>query len=162
MTGDGGPDRLVSVMPGGYALLGPDGVRRVLYALHAAQRVSRVDGIEPPAEQRRLRSTLAAVLDGFRSEHAELPFPPVMRASEASSSEWADPIGTSVAATLLGCTDRNVRSLCGRGVFDTAGVRAGQWVIERAEVLQRAADPAGRDGSARDRRRFASHGVARQ
>lgn len=39
---------------------------------------------------------------------------------------------------MLGCTDRNVRDLCARGVFATARRDAGgAWVIDRTELLER-------------------------
>lgn len=139
------PDPLATSLPGGLVLVGPEGARRLLWAMRAAEQVTRRDGIAPPADYVTLRQVIEAAvweIQSAASGRSEVPPPADLASSRASSSSflatWVDPVGTSEAAAILGCGTRNVRDLCERGVFETAGVRASQWWVERAEVARRA------------------------
>jgi hypothetical protein len=115
-------------------LLGGQACRWLATGLRQVAVGSRRDGIDPPASFGEL---LTAVEEGaFRSEHAELPIRKGMQGS-VPVRFWSDPVGTTEAAALLGITPRGVRALCSRGVFETAGVRSGQWWVERSEVAAR-------------------------
>jgi hypothetical protein len=146
-----GPRQAASGVPGGVALnlgggqvlLGPDGARRVMWALVAAERVMARDGIAPPAGHADLRAVVEnAVREIGHSDTgtSELPSAAGLSQSIPSSPQmsWVDPIDTSTAAQILRCGPRNVRYLCDRGVFETAEIRGSRWLMERAEVAARA------------------------
>lgn len=54
----------------------------------------------------------------------------------ASSISEVERIDIATAATLLDCTDRNVRAMCERGTL-TAQRISGRWVVDRAAVVTR-------------------------
>jgi len=137
------PDPVATALGGGMVLVGPIGVLRIAAALAASVEVtSRLDGIRPPAVVVGLRELFdAAAAEARRaaaSGSAELPRSAAPSSSGASTAPVVvDPVGTAEAAELLGCTTRNVRDLCRRGVFETAAVLAGGWVVSRREVEAR-------------------------
>lgn len=134
------PDPLATPLPGGMVLLGPLGVLLLFRALVSAERAATRDGISAPRDVATLRGVLAGVYDIARSSasgRSEVPPPAALATSAEPSSVQVDPIGTTEAASLLGCSSRNTRDLCRRGVFASARCRSGVWSIERDEVLAR-------------------------
>lgn len=130
-------DQLVSLLPGGFVLMGPSGVLLAARALAIAERVASRDGIRTPGDAEALRETLlAAVADARRSRSGseEVPLSDGVSASAVSSMVLVDPVGTADAAVLLACTPRAVRARCRRGALASA-VRSGKaWLIERHEI----------------------------
>ncbi len=130
---------LVTELTGGEILLHRDGVRWVEMALRAALVSQRRNGLpSPPAAVALYRAlhTATSRLQASASGSAELP--PL---TVAGTLTVMDTIPTSVAARLLGCSARNVRDLCSRGVL--TGTRAGgRWHVDRVEVQARATRPA--------------------
>jgi hypothetical protein len=143
----------VVVRPGGAVLL--------LAAMTGAERYWAQHGAAPPAGWSELYDTLAAVAGSGRGT-AELPLRHGGGGSAPSppSVVMVNPVGTSVAAEILGCGVRNVRALAGRGAFATAQRRPGGWVYERSEVLARAAGHVG--GHLATQEGGQQHGVARE
>jgi hypothetical protein len=140
----------VVVRPGGAVLL--------LAAMTGAERYWAQHGAVPPAGWSELYGTLAAVA-GSGSGTAVLPLRHGGGGSAPSPTSvvMVDPVNTSEAAEMLGCTARNVRGLCRRGAFESAGHRGSGWVMERVEVLARAAGHTG--GTSPNPGRGAQHGA---
>lgn len=130
---------LVTELVGGEVLLHRDGVRYAEQAMRAAFVSQRRNGLpSPPAAVALYRALHTAVgrLQASGCGSAELP--PL---AVAGSSTGMDTMTAPAAARLLGCTDRNVRDLCARGVL--TGTRAGgRWHVDRVEVQARATRPA--------------------
>ncbi len=142
MTAVPAPDPLVTPLPGGMVLVGPRGSRRLLSAVYVLAEVEERRNGATPADLLTLRAALEVAAEQARrntAEAAEYRAWPAMSSPRRSSSSTvgAGSIGTREAARLLGCTDRNVRALCRRGVFDSAVRRAGTWWMERSEVAAR-------------------------
>jgi hypothetical protein len=117
------------------AEIGPRGALLLLSGMEAAQRWWRADGKAPPAGWAEVYEVLAGV--ALAAGGRPMPVrnaPPV-----ETAVSYADPIGATQAAFLLGITPRGVRDLCTRGVLETARRRPGGWVMERSEVEARAA-----------------------
>jgi len=136
------PDPVGTALGSGVVLVGPVGVLRIAAALAAAEATGRRDGVRPPSVFVELR----ALFEGAAAEarraaargSAELPRTAAPSSSATSTAPVVvDPIGSAEAAELLGCTARNLRDLCCRGVFDTAQILAGRWVVSRREVEAR-------------------------
>jgi hypothetical protein len=111
-------------------------------AIRAALDAQRRNGLAAPAEVRALSVLVGEAAARVRacagSGSAAVPFPAV-----GEESVLMDPIDVPEASVLLGCEKRNVRDLCGRGVFASARRVGGRWVMERVEVELRAMRKAG-------------------
>jgi hypothetical protein len=127
---------LVRVVTGTHAEIGPEAARALLRAMELAERVFRRNGSAPPAEWKAIAAELVKVAfaDGMR------PMPILASPPVESARSFDDPITPTQASYILRITARGVRDLCARGTLETAQRRpGGRWVIERAEVLRRAA-----------------------
>ncbi len=129
-------------LAGGWVLVNPSAVPVVLRALLTVEQVQRRDGISASPEFTHLVATLAEAAGELRAStggRSEVPRQRGMAASAASDRVVLfDPVSAEQAARIIGCTARNVRGLCTRGAFESAQRRPEGWVMERAEVVDRA------------------------
>lgn len=135
-------------------LLGDAGVRHIFRCVEYAEREEiRRNGWSPPATLNQPRKLLALAVQEITgsttTERGVAAAAPAVSASARGSAEVPrakTPAGwsqiewtpTREAAEMLGCTDRNVRDLCARGVFVTARRdTGGSWFVDRTELLER-------------------------
>ena len=125
---------LVTELIGGEVLLHRDGVRYAEYAMRAALASQRRNGLPSPPNAVALYRALHTATGRLHASATGSPeLPPL---AVAGSSTVMDTISAPAAARLLGCTARNVRDLCARGVL--TGTRAGgRWHVDRVEVQAR-------------------------
>ncbi|GGQ23651.1 hypothetical protein GCM10010140_62410 [Streptosporangium pseudovulgare] len=147
------PDRLATVLPGGWVLLGPVGAGYCERALRAAARAAARDGIQAPPEVRALTQLLVIAVGTSVCGRAEV-------SDEADSSGLllvgSGPVGTGTAAEHLGITDRGVRDLCARGALPAERI-AGRWLIDLADLGAYAEQRSrGRQGRCQDTARIGS------
>ena len=112
----------------------PRGAYLLLHCMADAEKWWKRNGGGGPAGWRELYVELGrvAIAAGM------MPMLPGRPAVESAQATFANPIGTTQAAHLLGITPRGVRDLCVRGVLASAAKRSRGWVMERDEVLARA------------------------
>lgn len=131
-------------LAGGEVLLGPVGVEYARRALVVALSVHHRNGRTPPAGLVELAEVLTA-----GSERAQARSTSASTSAEVSAAgagaqsreldDLLDPITTKEAATMLGCTTRNVTDRCARKAFVSARKTPAGWLVERDEVLERLA-----------------------
>jgi hypothetical protein len=144
-------------LAGGFVLVHPAAAGVVSRALAAAEQLQRRDGYLPPADFALLVEVFAVATQEQRSSTAGRSEVPRQRPSAESAPSvrmvLADPVTAEQAAEILGCTSRNVRDLCSRGVFESAQRNRSGWEIERAEVAERLQGPNSADSPARGKGR---------
>ncbi len=130
---------LVTELVGGEVLLHRDGVRYAEQAMRAALASQRRNGLPSPPDAVALYRALHTAVGRLHASATGSPALPPL--AVAAPLTVMDTISVPAAAQLLGCTDRNVRDLCARGVL--TGTRdGGRWHVDRVEVHARANRPA--------------------
>jgi hypothetical protein len=126
----------VKAFRGGELLMSGRHARLALASVRAAIDAQRRTGLPLPVEVLELAEELALAVERDQATSglgtAEVPEVVGVQVSLAE-----DLIDVREAASMLGCSDRNVRSLLAREVLTTGRRLAGSWVVERAEVLAR-------------------------
>lgn len=117
------------------AEVSPQGAWLLLSCMEQARKQWKQNGSAPPPGFDEMYDVLAPVAIAAGGKPI-----PIRHAQPAeATSAFTNPITATQAAYLLGITPRGVRDLCARGVFETARRRQAGWLIERAEVVARAA-----------------------
>jgi hypothetical protein len=125
------------VLSGGEVLLVGVDVLVAEQGLRAAIDAQRRNGLPVRSEVAGLHGLLEVAAARVRGSagfgSAAVPFE-----ADGAASSPEDLIDVREAAVLLGCKVRNVRDLCGRGVFGSARLLSGRWAVDRVEVESRA------------------------
>ncbi|MGX7681344.1 helix-turn-helix domain-containing protein [Jatrophihabitans sp. DSM 45814] len=132
MLGDGAVE-----LPGGVMVLWGPGAMIADQAMRAAVASQRRNGLPVRAQVQSVAdlASRCAQMASATSAHGSAEVPHVLDLQESLSD---NAISTEEARKMLGCTERNVRDLCKRGVLESARLIDGRWRIDRAEVHGRA------------------------